>query len=250
MWFFKRKQKKDFDTDVPKIVIGKKVGKSESYNRLKDNVIYGSDNGKKKVFQIESSISGEGKSTIAVNLSVALAKSGKKVVVLDLDFRRPKMHRAFSVPNFNGLAEYMLGECKKEDLVKKTEYKVDVINRGKAAQNPSIIFTSDKFKNLVEELKQEYDIIIFDCPPILLVSDYMHISKLSDEVIFVVSAGLTHRSQLKESVELLKRNNVDVFGVVMTYYNNGKFSVNYGSYYNGRYYKGVKDRYLAETVDD
>ena len=73
MLFFKKKQKDNFDTDVPKIVVGKKYGKSESYNRLKDNVIYGCDNGKKKVFQIESSISGEGKSTIAVNLSVALA---------------------------------------------------------------------------------------------------------------------------------------------------------------------------------
>ncbi|MBR5438961.1 MAG: CpsD/CapB family tyrosine-protein kinase [Clostridia bacterium] len=246
MLFFKKKEKDNFDTDVPKIVIGRKNGKSESYNRLKDNIIYGSDNGNKKVFQIESSISGEGKSTIAVNLAVALVKSGKKVCVLDLDFRRPKMHRAFSIPNFNGLAEYMLGESKREDLIKTTEYGVDVINRGKAAQNASIIFTSNKFKNLIAELREIYDIILFDCPPVLLVSDYMHISKLSDEVIFVVSAGVTHRSQLKEAVELLKRNDVKIFGVVMTYHNNGKFGVKYGGYYNGRYYKGVKNRYLSE----
>ncbi|MBO5851194.1 MAG: CpsD/CapB family tyrosine-protein kinase [Clostridia bacterium] len=246
MSLFKRKHKDNFDTDVPKIVIGRKNGKSESYNRLKDNIIYGSDSGNKKVFQIESSISGEGKSTIATNLAVALVKSGKKVLVLDLDFRRPKMHRAFAIPNFNGLAEYMLGESKREDLIKHTEYGVDVINRGKAAQNASIIFTSSKFKALIEELREIYDIILFDCPPVLLVSDYMHISKLSDEVIFVVSAGVTHRSQLKEAVELLKQNNVKIFGVVMTYHNSGKFGVKYGGYYNGRYYKGVKNRYISE----
>lgn len=246
MSIFKRRHKDNFDTDVPKIVIGRKNGKSESYNRLKDNVIYGSDNGHKKVFQIESSISGEGKSTIVTNLAVALVKSGKKVVVLDLDFRRPKMHRAFGIPNFNGLAEFMLGESKREDLIKTTEYGVDVINRGKAAQNASIIFTSNKFKALIDELREVYDIILFDCPPVLLVSDYMHISKLSDEVIFVVSAGVTHRSQLKEAVELLKHNDVKIFGVVMTYHNSGKFGVKYGGYYNGRYYKGVKNRYISE----
>ena len=246
MLFFRRKHKDNFDTDVPKIVVGRKNGKSESYNRLKDNVIYGSDNGNKKIFQIESSISGEGKSTIVSNLAVALVKSGKKVVVLDLDFRRPKMHRAFSIPNFNGLAEYMLGESKREDLIKQTEYGVDVINRGKAAQNASIIFTSNKFKNLIAELREIYDIILFDCPPVLLVSDYMHISKLSDEVIFIVSAGVARRSQFKEAIELLKRNEVKIFGVVMTYHNSGKFAVKYGGYYSGRYYKGVKNRYISE----
>ncbi len=246
MSIFKRKRKDNFDTDVPKIVVGRKVGNSESYNRLKDNIIYGSDSGDKKIFQIESSISGEGKSTIATNLAVALVKSGKKVCVLDLDFRRPKMHRAFSIPNFNGLAEYMLGESKREDLIKKTAYGVDVINRGKAAQNASIIFTSNKFKALIEELREIYDIILFDCPPVLLVSDYMHISKLSDEVIFVVSAGVTRRAQFREAVELLKRNDVKIFGVVMTYHNSGKFAVKYGGYYNGRYYKGAKNRYLSE----
>ena len=241
-----KNNKSNFDTDVPKIIVGRKDGKSENYYRLKDNVIYYSDNGKNKIFQVESSISGEGKSTVVINLAVALARSGKKVCVMDLDFRRPKIHRAFNVVNFDGLAEYMLGECSKENLIKQTEYNVDVVNRGKAAQNASIIFTSDKFKELINELKEEYDIILLDCPPVLLVSDYIHISKLSDVVLFVVSCGVTRRGQLKESIELLNRNEVDILGLVMTYKNLSKLSLKYGGYYSGSYYRGIKNRYSSD----
>lgn len=241
-----KKSKLNFDTEVPKIVIGNKEAHGDSYYRLKDNVIYYSDNGKNKVFQIESSISGEGKSTVVINLAVALARSNKKVCVVDLDFRRPKIHRAFNIPNFEGIAEYMLGDCSKEALIKKTEYGVDVINRGKAAQNTSIIFTSDKFKALINELKEEYDMILLDCPPVLLVSDYIHISKLSDTVLFVVSCGVTHRAQLVEAIDLLKRNEVNIFGMVMTYKNGKKYSLNYGGYYHGAYYRGAKNRYTGD----
>ena len=233
---FKRKKQDSFDTDVPKIVVGKNSSISLSYYTLKDNIIYHSDNGKNKVYQIESSIAGEGKTTVVINLAVALAKSNKKVVVLDLDFRRPKIHRGFDIPNFNGISEYMLGDCNLEQLIKKTEYGVDVVNRGKVAQNTSIIFTSDKFKKLIETLRAEYDVILFDCPPVLLVSDYIHISKLSDAIVYVISCEVTHRSQLKEAMELLKRNNSNIIGSVMTYKNSSKYRLRYGSYYNGRYY--------------
>ena len=240
------KKKDSFDTDVPKIVVGKRTGSSENYYRLKDNIIYYSDNGKNKVFQFESSVSGEGKSTVVGNIAVALAKSGKKVVVVDLDFRRPKVHRMFNVPNLNGITEYMLDECDDAQIIKTSEYGVDIVNRGKAAHNASIIFTSDKFKALIEKLRESYDMVLFDCPPVLLVSDYIHFSKLADTVIFVVCSGVTHRSQLKESVELIKKCNPNILGTVMTYKNSGKFSLKYGGYYNARYYRDLKNHYMQE----
>ena len=242
---FKKKVKATFDTDVPKIIVGRKEGNGDYYDRLKDNVIYYSDNGKNKIFQTESSVSGEGKSTVTINLAVALAKSGKKVCIMDLDFRRPKIHRSFNIPNHAGIAEYMLGECTKEELIKGTEFGVDVINRGKSTQNTAIIFTSDKFKELMAELREEYDIILLDCPPVLLVSDYIHISKFSDAVIFIVLSGVTHRAQLKDSIELLKRNDVNIFGIVMTYKNGSKLVR--GGYYGGGYYKYSKYKYSEEN---
>ncbi len=235
------------DTDVPKIVVNQGSSQGESYYRLKDNIIYSSDSGKNKVFQFESAVSGEGKSTVVANTAVALALSGRKVVVVDLDFRRPKVHRIFSVQNVQGIAEYMLGECEASDIIKKTEYGVDVVNRGKSTQNASIIFTSDKFKELIEMLKKEYDLILFDCPPILLVSDYIHYSKLSDVVVFVACMGFTRRSQLKEAIELMKKYNDNFLGTVVTYRNNGKFSSRYGGYYNNRYYKSLKNQYSEDV---
>ena len=246
MLFRKKIIDNDFENLVPKIVVGKKAGLSDSYYKLKDNIIYSSDNGKNKVFQIESAVSGEGKSTVISNTAVALAKSGKKVVVVDLDFRRPKTHRIFEVTNLSGITEYMLGECDQSALIKKTSYGVDVVNRGKAAHNASIIFTSDKFKGLIEDLKKQYDLVLFDCPPVLLVSDYIHFSKLSDMIIFVACAGITHRNQLKEAYELMKKCNPNILGTVMTYRNQGKFSLRYGAYYKTNYYRNLKNHYTQE----
>ncbi|MBE5743226.1 MAG: CpsD/CapB family tyrosine-protein kinase [Clostridiales bacterium] len=245
----KNKKLEHFDNDVPKIIVSETSGRGESYYRLKDNIIYSSDSGKNKVFQFESAISGEGKSTVVSNTAVALALSGKKVVIVDLDFRRPKIHRIFSVQNVQGIAEYMLGEYEIKDIIKKTEYGVDVVNRGKATQNASIIFTSDKFKELIEELKKQYDLVLFDCPPVLLVSDYIHYSKLSDVVVFVACMGVTRRSQLREAVELMKKHNDNFLGTVVTYKNTGKFSSRYGGYYNNRYYKYLKSQYSEEVND-
>ena len=245
--FKKRRIKKQvIDTEVPKIIVGTGIGAAESYYRLKDNIIYSADNGKNKVFQFESAVSGEGKSTIAANTAVALAKSGKKVVVVDLDFRRPKVHKIFEMSNRNGITEYMLGECDESELIKTTEYGVDILNRGKAAHNASIIFTSDKFRALIQKLRETYDMILFDCPPVLLVSDYMHFSDLSDMIIFVVSAGHTFKSQLKEAYELMSRSNPNILGAVMTYRNSSKLSMGYGGYYHSKYYRYLKHHYHQE----
>lgn len=240
-------RKSSHDDEVPQIVVNRVSGGAVNYSRLKDNIIFSSDNGKNKVFQFESAVSGEGKSTVVANTAVALASSGKRVCVVDLDFRRPMVHKVFEVQNVKGISEYMLGECEKTDLVKKTDVGVDVINRGKAINNASIIFMSDKFKALIEGLRDEYDVILFDCPPVLLVSDYIHYSALSDMVIFVACIGVTRRSQLKDAFELMLRVNTNILGTVVTYKNSsGKYSHGYGGYYTSKYYHGSKNEYLDD----
>ena len=242
--FFKKNS--EYNTEIPKIVVNGTSGDGVNYNRLKDNVIFSSDNGKNKIFQFESAVSGEGKSTVVANTAVALAKSGKKVVVVDLDFRRPKVHKIFGVNNLNGISEFMLGECEEKEVIKTTEYGVDVVNRGKLTNNASIIFTSDKFKEFIYSLREKYDMVLFDCPPVLLVSDYIHFSPLSDNVIFVASVGVTRRSQLRDAYELMAKSNPRILGTVVTYRNSGKFGSRYGGYYNSRYYRGVKSNYVED----
>ena len=169
----------------------------EAYTRLKDNVLYFAVDGKKKVIQVESSTASEGKTTTVSNLAVCLGLSGKKVVVLDMDFRKARLHRSFEIENVDGISDYMVDKITKDEMIKKTKYEnVSIINRGSEVTNASVILTSEKLQNLVDELKEEYDFIILDCPPVLLVSDYIHISRFADGVFFVVANGQTKMEKL------------------------------------------------------
>lgn len=234
------KKQRDYNPDmIPEILVETgNVNEKEAFNRLKDNVLYFIDNGKNKVLQIESSVAGEGKSTVVANLAVMLAKNGKKVAVMDLDFRKPKIHKIFKTANTFGIVEYILGECSFEELVKKTEYGVDVFNRGKAASNASVIFMGEKFKALLEKLKRDYDVVLFDCPPVLQVSDYIHLAKLSSGVLFVVSCEKARRSQVKEAVSALKKAGANVMGTAVTFSGKGGLGKNYGAYKNHTKYYG------------
>lgn len=234
------KKQRDYNPDmIPEILVETgNVNEKEAFNRLKDNVLYFLDNGKNKVLQIESSVAGEGKSTVVANLAVMLAKNGKKVAVMDLDFRKPKIHKIFKTANTFGIVEYILGECSFEELVKKTEYGVDVFNRGKAASNASVIFMGEKFKALLEKLKRDYDVVLFDCPPVLQVSDYIHLAKLSSGVLFVVSCEKARRSQVKEAVSALKKAGANVMGTAITFSGKGGLGKNYGAYKNYTKYYG------------
>lgn len=209
----------------------------EAYNRLRDNILYFSLDGNNRVIQVESSLASEGKTTLATNLSVSLAQANKKVVIVDLDFRKARTHRAFKVENVDGLTDYLIDKTSYEKMVKKTSYGVDLINRGSAIQNTISVLTSDKFKNLIKELKEKYDYVILDCPPVLVVSDYIHIGQVSDCCLFAVAHGVTKKAQVKEAINELKKNNINIIGNVFTFYNSTKDLKDYGY----RYYE-YKDR--------
>ena len=147
-----------------------KASQYEDYNRLKDNLLYINADGNHKVIQVESSVMSEGKTTLVGNVAVSIGLTNKKVLIMDLDFRRPRVHRLFSFSKDNGISDYFLGKITKQELIKKTNYKnVDVITRGSPVYNSSLLLMSDKFKALIEELKKEYDFIFLDCAPVLQV---------------------------------------------------------------------------------
>ncbi len=205
---------------------------NECYNTLKDNLLFMTDIEKNKVLQIESAVSGEGKTTLACNLAVSLSLNKKKVLVIDVDFRKPRVNRVFKVPNENGLVDYISKKITFEELIKNTAYEgVDVITRGSPIYNPSYLLTSESYGELIEKLRGMYDIIILDSPPVLQISEYTHISKHSDGVLFVVCYGKTKKSELAEASDLLKKANINVIGVVMTRVDNkDPYSYYYGSY--------------------
>lgn len=229
MALFKKKKRNE---EYSKIVVaeGVKSRVVEGYNRLKDNVLYLNADGKTKVIQIESASAKEGKTTVACNLAVSLGLTDKKVCIIDLDFRRPRVHRVFNIEKDSGVAEYFLGDLTKEEIIKHTEYKnVDVITRGAEVYNSSLVLVSDKFKELIAYLREQYDYVIVDCAPVLHVSDYIHISKVTDGVIFLIAYGTTTKSQVAEAVKELKNNNAKILGTVLSMYNSKEG--NYDYYY-------------------
>lgn len=238
MAFFKKKNNL---ANMQKIYIHKEKdltdGQFDDYNRLKDNVLYLNVDGKNKVIQIESSVMAEGKTTVVCNLAVSLGLTNKKVIVVDCDFNRPRIHRLFSLSKDNGIAEYFLNNLSKESIIKKTEYKnVDVITRGAKIYNSSLVLISDKFKNLIKELREEYDYVFLDCAPVLQISDYIHISKISDGVLFMVAYGKTTKAQVSEAIKELKKNGANILGSVFTMYDRKKdngFAYKYKHKYMG-----------------
>lgn len=249
MLFFKKKRHHD---DQGRIFVGEEKGsRVEGYNRLKDNVLYMNADGNTKVIQIESAVSAEGKTTVVCNLAVSLGLTEKKVVVVDLDFRRPRVHRLFKESKDVGIAEYFLGEATKEQIIKHSTYKnVDIITRGSEIYNSSLVLVSDKFKDFIKELREEYDYVLLDCAPVLQVSDYIHISKVSDGVLFMVAYAITTKGQANEAIKELRKNNANILGTVFTMYDRRKDKdLHYGGYYGYGYGYGYYRAY-ADTEED
>ncbi len=212
--------------------------KVEGYNRLRDNIMYLNADNDRKVIQIESSVAHEGKTTVVTNLAVSLGLVDKKVIVIDLDFRKPKVHRRFHLKSENGVSDFMLDKITLKEAIKKTKYKnVDVITRGSKVYNSAVILTSEKFRNFVKDLRETYDYVLLDCAPVLQVSDFIHILQVSDGVLFLVAYGMTTKSQVSEAISELRKNNANILGSIFSMYDAKKDKGYYG-YHSGYYGKG------------
>ncbi len=231
---FNRKSKKQVDSRDNVIIINEKGYEiiTEAFNRLKDNILYLNADNQMKVIQISSSIANEGKTTVITNLAASLALNNKKVIIVDCDFRKPKVHRAFNLDNSIGIYDYMQDKKQVDDIITKTNFGVFTICRGDKIENPSAVLTSSKFKKLIEDLKEKYDYVFLDCPPVLEISDYIHISSMANGLIYCVAYGKTKKTQVKEAIGLLKQSKINMLGIVYTMVD----EKNHGGYYSYKYY--------------
>src|SRR5690554_4619999 len=187
----------------------------EAFEKLQVNIDLASVDKKLQVIQITSSLQDEGKTTVAVNLAYSYARKDKKVLVIDLDIRRPKVHRNFNQPNENGIVDYAAGKIGANQLIKKTNYNVDIILSGSKTPYPTKILESEKLAELINSLREKYDYIIVDTPPVSAVVDPLVVSSLCDGLLFVVEAERTKKSFVKESIKQLENINVNIIGLVL-----------------------------------
>lgn len=205
---------------------------AESFRKIPINIKYAYVDNEPKVIQISSSLPGEYKTTSTVNLAAVYHELGEKVVVVDCDLRRPKIHRATKVLNDVGLTNYLVDQITEEELIKKTEFGFDVITSGESVPYPHVILSSDKFRNLIANLKEKYDYIIIDSPPVLLVTDSLILSDIVDATLFVINQKIAKKSDVKEALRLLEQANAKVAGIILSNVDKKYLSYSrYGEYY-------------------
>ena len=187
----------------------------EAFEKLQVNIGLASVDKKIQVIQITSSVQDEGKTTVAVNLANSFALKGEKVLLIDLDIRRPKIHRNFNEANENGLVDFAAGKIRKDQLIRRTNYNIDIVLTGSKTPYPVKLLESELMKSLLEEARKVYDYIILDTPPVTAVVDPLIVSKVSDGVVFVVEADRTKKSYIKDSISQLENAQANIIGVVL-----------------------------------
>jgi capsular exopolysaccharide synthesis family protein len=205
---------------------------AEAYRTMRTNIQFAGITKDLRTLMVTSSGPGEGKSTTIANLAIVLAQSGKKVLLIDADLRKPTVHRTFKLTNRLGLTNLLIGQSEMIDCVKETEQpRLDVITSGPIPPNPAELVGSQKMKNLLEQFKAAYDMVLIDSPPILAVTDAQLLSTNVDGVVMVLSAGHVLRDHAKKAKSLLEHVGANIVGAVL---NNKK--VDRESYYY--YYYG------------
>jgi capsular exopolysaccharide synthesis family protein len=188
----------------------------EAYKELRTNIMFSlPDNGCRRVL-ITSSVAAEGKSTTNVNLAITVAETGAKVVLIDCDLRRPNVAKLMGEKGDKGLSNVLINDCTLQSAIFKTRYpNLDVIYSGKIPPNPAELLSSERMKQVVEQLSEEYDYIFFDTPPINVVTDAALISSLADGVVITSRQYVTEKKLLAQAVEKLKFVNAKIIGIVL-----------------------------------
>jgi len=215
-----------------------KSSMSEAIRTLRTNLQFSSVDKKIKTILITSSVPGEGKSFVAANLAVAFADSGSKVLLVDCDIRKGRQHAIFGLNNKKGLSNLLLkdvDEAYKNYIYDSRIKNLELIFKGITPPNPSELLNSEKNKQLVSILKEEYDVVIFDGAPIHGLPDSLVMSTLVDGVIVVTGAKSTSISLVEETKKSLQNVNANILGIVLNR-TEPKKSKYYGGYY-GHYYE-------------
>lgn len=208
---------------------------SEAYRTLRTNIEFSSLDKKVQVIVITSSGPSEGKSTTAANLAVNMAKAGKRTVLIDADLRKPTQHRNFKCSNHKGLSNLLIGEAKFEEVIHVTEVEnLFVLTCGTKPPNPSELIGSAKMNRFVTGLRDSFDCIIIDTPPIIAVTDAQVLAKYADGYVLVITSGKTERQAAIKAKDLLDKVNAKILGVVLNRIDvkSKKSGYGYGYYYS------------------
>lgn len=206
---------------------------SEQYRLIRSNIQFSSVDREIKTIVVTSSDPNEGKSTTAANLATVLAQLSKKVILVDVDLRKPTVHYTFNVSNLDGLTSVLKKEISLDLAIVKTHVPyLDILTCGPIPPNPSELLNSKALEIVIEELKAEYDYIVFDTPPVLAVTDSQIMASKADGVVLVVASGKTHKDRAMKTRDLLETARAKIIGVVVNRVKptKGRYNYQYGEF--------------------
>lgn len=226
--------------------------RAESFRTLRTNLQFLDVGHPSRAFVVTSSIESEGKSTTAANLAIALGDAGARVLLVDADLRRPKVDQYMGVEGGAGLTDLLIGRAELQDVVQKWgRGQLYVLPAGRIPPNPSELLGSAAMVRLLEEFSGAFDVILFDAPPLLPVTDAAILSRVVAGAIVVVAAGRTHKNQLKGAVGALENVGATISGFVLTMMpTKGPDAYGYGRYgYGYGYGYGIEEGEKADKAD-
>jgi tyrosine-protein kinase Etk/Wzc len=208
---------------------------SEAFRALRTRIQFSRVNTESlKTILITSSAPQEGKTTIAVNLAGSFAQSKKKILLIDCDLRKPSVHKLFNRERIPGLIDYLVGNANLDEILNKSDIpNLSFILSGTIPPNPAEMLDSQEMRTFLKKLRDQFDLIILDSPPVIAVTDSEILTSMVDGTILIVSSDNTEIEMMERSVELIRRENTQFLGTVL---NNFSYKSGYGSYYKYYYY--------------
>ena len=220
---------------------------AEAYRQLRTSILLSTAGHAPKSLLVTSSLPSEGKTTTATNPAISLAQTGAKVLIIDADMRRPRLHSVFNISNSDGLSTLLSSELAETEILNVVKYdertKLNLLTSGPIPPNPAELIGSDQMVNLLKTLQKHYTHVVVDSPPITSFTDGVLIASMVDGVILVVHAGKSSRQIVRRARQLLQDVGARIFGVVLN-------NVNLRSQDNYYYYQSYYHRDNYRSGDD
>jgi protein-tyrosine kinase len=225
----------DTATNFFRSIIAHRTPKStiaEQYRTIRTNIEFSAIDTELRSIMITSASPSEGKSTTVANLAIVFAQQNKKVLLIDADLRRPTVHYTFRTENLRGLTNVLTGQASLDGVVSPTEVpNLEVLTCGPIPPNPAELLSSNAMTNLLEQAKEQYDMVIIDTPPVLAVTDGQVLANKTDGVVLVVKSGQTEVEAAIKAKELLLNAKGKLLGTILNYkkQEQGEYYYYYGS---------------------
>ena len=216
--------------------IDQKSGLAEAYRNVRSALLVAGKDRGVRTLVITSAVPKEGKTTTSLNMSVSLAQAGLRVLLVDGDMRRGELHKFFGLEGGRGLSDVLVGQAKPESVIQRTGLpNLDLVATGPFPPNPAELMLRSEFNAFVDYARRTYDRIIFDCPPIMAVSESAILAAQVDGVVMVVWAGQTSRRLAQMSLQIIRQRGGHMLGCVLNNLEFGRVGYYYYSTYYGYY---------------